>query len=374
MTNISTLGAALDQIARLKVQQSQMDTLTTQIATGKKTQAFSGLGTDVLLSKRARADIGSVETYIDNIKNGDRRIKMMLSGLKQVKEQAQTILGSIQIAVQKGDFPDLNAMKDLSGNVSSFLMDLMNLQDGDRYLFAGADVNTKPISDTGLFDSFMGEYVPDETNLTNPPLISSGVVGLWGDGTITTDQFIDAYRNVSETILGYSNKLVNDQAGRATIRVDDHSEYDYTVLADTPGMKEILTALQVFEAMPPPEYAPGALNNPTATTFAEDTAPFPPEEKQQNFYQVLNDLASMMHAALDKLDDETYHLAQVQAQITHVKENHQTDLNTLRTIVSDVEDVDLTEAATKANQIQITMEASYRLTASLSNLTLVNFL
>lgn len=374
MANVSTLGAALDQISRLKVQQSQVDLLTTQIATGKRTQSFSGLGMDVLQSKRARADLGALETYIDNIKNGDRRIKMMMAGIKDIRDQAQTILSSFVSAVQQGDFPDFNAMKDLTGNVSKFVIDTMNLQDGDRYLFAGADSSTKPVTDTGLFESFMGEYLPDETDLTNPPLISSGVVGLWGDGTITTDEFIDSYRSANESVLGYSPTLVNNEAGRVFIRVDQNSEFDFTVLADTPAMKEILTVLKVFESLPPPQYAPGALNDPTATTFAEDTPPFPPEEKQDNFYQVINDLSNMMTHALDKLDDEAFRLSQVQAQITRVRTSHEEDINALRSIVSEVEDVDLTEAATKMNQLQITLEASFRVTALVSELSLARFL
>ena len=36
MNNISNLGQALDQIARLKRQQNTLDSLSTQIATGKK--------------------------------------------------------------------------------------------------------------------------------------------------------------------------------------------------------------------------------------------------------------------------------------------------------------------------------------------------
>ena len=69
MANISTLGQALDQISRLKTQTSSLDLLTTQITTGKKSQSFSGLGIDALQSKRARADMSSLENYISKKKN-----------------------------------------------------------------------------------------------------------------------------------------------------------------------------------------------------------------------------------------------------------------------------------------------------------------
>lgn len=374
MANISTLGASLDQISRLKVQQSSLDMLTTQLASGKKTQSFSGLGLDVLQSKRARANIGSLETYINNIKNTDRRINLMNNGIKDVKAQAQTILDSLYVSVQQGDFPDFQTIKDLGKNVINFINDVINDKDGERYLFAGADSSTKPLSDTGLFDSFLGEFLPDETDLTNPPLVASGVIGDWGDGTITNEEFIASYRATSDTVIGYSPSLTNNTAGSVYVRVDDNSEYDYTVLANNPGFREILISLNVLNALPPPEFAPGALNDPTATTLPGDTAPFPPEEKQENFFAIVNDLTNLLSNAIDKLDQETFKLSQTQAQITRIKQSHTEQLNALTSIVSEVEDVDLTDVATKINQLQITLEASFRVTALVSELTLARFI
>ena len=56
MTGVSTLGQALSQLERIKVQQEGFDSLSRQLSSGKKTNKFSGLGKDVLVSKRYRAD------------------------------------------------------------------------------------------------------------------------------------------------------------------------------------------------------------------------------------------------------------------------------------------------------------------------------
>lgn len=374
MANISTLGQALDQISRLKTQTSYLDLLTTQITTGKKSQTFAGLGIDALQSKRARADISSLETYINNIKNANRRINLMQNSIEDLKNQTQNISTSLTIAVQEGDYPDLETIKELAKNTYDFILDVMNTQDGDRYLFSGADSSTKPINDTGLFQGFLGDFIPDSSDLTNPPLTASGVVGQWGDGSITTDQFIASYQGVSETIMGYSNSLTTDTAGKVYARVDDTAEFDYTVLADTDGMKDILIALNVLKSIPPVEYAPGALNDPTATTIAGDTPPNPPAEKQENFFQVINDLAAMMNNAVNNLSQEGFKLAQTQAQITLVKQSHEYEINTLKNVVGDVEDIDLTEAAAKIQTLQVQLEASFRVTALVSELSLARFL
>lgn len=378
-SNISTLGQALDQIARLKTQQANLDELTTQLSSGRRTRVFSGLGTDVLNSKRARAGIGSLDTYINNIKNADRRLTLMTSSLSEMKRQAENISGALS-APQQGDFPDLDVVQKLVTNVKALMKDLINSQDGDRYLFSGADSTTQPIDDNGLFASFLGEFLPDETDLDNPPLISSGAIGDWADGTITTDQFIASYRAASDTVIGYSASLSNGTAGKVTVRVSDKSEIDYTSLGNTAAIKDIMIVLNVLEKIPPVEYAPGALNadvpvdDPVVDTFPEDNPPFPPSEKQQNFFQVINDLASMLNNAIDELDQERFKVANAHSQVKNLEESSLQQKNTLQNIVSNVEDIDLTETAAKINALQIQLEASFRVTAVVSELSLARFL
>lgn len=373
MTGISTLGQALNQINRLQSQQSVFDNLATQLTTGKKTQSFAGLDKDVIYSKRARANINSINTYMNNITNVNRRIEQMDLALDQIQEQAGILINSLTISPSQGDYPDFETIQALANNVYDFLVDLVNTKDGDRYLFAGSDSDTKPLVNTGLLSSFLGEYVPDELDLTAPPLASSGAIGLWGSGTITTDQFIAAYEAVDDTTLGYSAPLTSGEAGKLVARVDDNKQIDYTVLGNAEGLREIIMAVGILKDLPPPEHAPGALNDPTATTFAGDTPPFPPAEKQENFFQVLDSLSATLSQAVDKIDGNRYQLAQTQVQMEKLNEFYRFEKKTFQDTVAEAEDVELTEVAAKINSLQIQLEASYSVTATLSQLSLVNY-
>ena len=374
MTNISTLGQSIDQIMRLKVQQQTIDDLSTQIASGKKTQQFSGLGTDILRTKRARADIAALQQYSTNITNVHRRIGLMNNAITKISDQANLLSNSLNVAVQEGDAPDFESIQQLAGDVYDFILDMMNSKDGDRYLFAGSDSAIKPIDDTGLFDSFLGTFVPDETDITNPPLQASGFIGSWGDGTITTDEFIAAYSDTNETILGYSDALVSGTTGDVRVRVDGNSDFDYTVLANNEGMKDLVIAIGVLKSLPPPEHAPGALNDPTATRAADDIPPWPSAEKQENFYAVVNDLAKTIVQAVDKLEAEEYRLSLIEAQTQIVQEQHELQINAFKSTIAEIEDVDLTETVAKIQQVQISLEASFSVTALLADLNLANFL
>lgn len=374
MTNISNLGQALDQISRIKDQQNTLDTLATQIATGKKTQQFSGLGSDILRSQRARTSVKQLELYSNNITNSHRRIQLMSNSIQEVQAQTNTIVQSLTVAVQAGDFPDFEVIQRLADDVYDFVIDAMNVKDGERYLFAGSDSSVKPIDDKGLMDAFLGEYVPDNSDITNPPIVADGFIGDWGDGTITTQEFIDAYHATNENILGYSNALVSDTTGEVRVRVDENSDFDYTVLANTEGMQDILIALSVLRSIPSPENTPGALNDPTATRPADDTPPFPSAEKQDNFYAVVQDVLQTLVGGIDKLEQEEFKLALVEQQTNLVKEDHRLQIDAFKTMISEVEDIDVTQAVAEIQQVQLSLETSFQVTALISDLTLANFL
>lgn len=375
MTGISNLGAAIDRIAQLKTQQLTLDNFSTQISTGKKTQQFSGLDGDVLRSQRARADINKLDQYTTNIKNASRRIDLMTTTLEQIKAQANNLLNGLTIAPQGGEYPDFETTQELAVDVYDYIIDLMNMKDGDRYLFAGSDSSVKPIEDDGLFQTFLGNYIPDpDDRNANPPVLQEGFIGDWGAGLITTDEFIDAYQNVNDTILGYSTSLVSGTTGDVRVRVDENSDFEYTVLANTEGLREVLLAIGVVKDMVPPEYAPGAADTPNPLDPTVEPPPEPDAEQQENFYAVINDLASTIAQAVDKIDQEVYRLSLTEAQVQTIEEQYIYQSNTLQTIISDVEDVDLNETVAKIQQAQVSLEASYSVTALISNLTLVNFL
>jgi len=371
---ISTLGQSLDQISRLKTQQEQLADLQAQISSGKKAQSLSDLGNNIVSTMRARTGINSLDTYVTNITNADRRLTLMQNAIKQIKDQTSNVLGGLNLAVQQGDYPDLASIKELATNVYNFVVDAMNQQDGNRYLFGGSDTSEPPMTDSGLYDSFLGEFVPDETDISNPPLSASGVIGSWGDGTLTTDQFIDAYHAVSDTVQGFSNALTSGTAGKTTVQVNDSSSFDYTTLANKTTMKQILMVLGVIKNLPSVDQAPGALNDPTATSIATDTPPNPPAAKQANYFKVINDLASTLSKAVDGLDQQSYNLSEVQAQIGLIKDSHTTQIAAYKDIVGDNENADITEASALILQMQTQLQASFQVTSLVANLTLVNFL
>lgn len=357
MTFVSTLGQTIDQIERLKGLNLQIATLQAQLSSGKKARTFDGLQTDTLGSKRARADLKALETYDRNIDVAQRRLKMMTTIIQKIRVQAGNVTAAMQIQTQEGEY-EIESVGQLADQTLDFINDLINERDGDRFLFGGADTLNNPFSDTGTLDTYVDTKVDD-----------------WINGTITTDQLISSYRDrsqLTDTIMGYSPELSTGQAKNVFARVDDNSEIDYTAFANEDAFRDIVAAAKVLgrvsAAIDKVALDPG---DPLTTITAPgaDSA-----EQNDNFFRMFNDLAAMINNALDKLDQVEYRLGNSQAQLKQISDNYRAEKNVLLGNISDVEDVDLNEVAVKITSLQTQIEASYRVTSFVQDLSLVNFL
>lgn len=398
MSTISTLGQALEQIQRIKDQQSLFAQLTLQMTSGKKTQSFAGLGNDVLTSQRARSDFTSLEAYTNNIKNADRRIQLMHNSIQQFKKQANDFQDVLFSLAQEGvhqrgevvtyddplttqieatrvgmtsDDPDVDmtALKALAGKIYNFMIDLMNTKDGDRFVFGGAETLAQPITDTGSLDA----------------AISAQIVQ-WKNGVITTDDLIADLNDrtatagnpdaITDTIVGYTPALSANNAGRVFVRVQDKAEIDYTALANDQAFRDVFVALSYFKSddlypmadayIPPNTYpgVPDAQGAPGATL----------EEMKDNFFQVFNNLVAKVDEAISRADAIAATIENARARITEIKLSQEQSQSVLVSTISNVEDVDISEIAVKVKALEVQLQASYAVTASIQQYTLVNFL
>lgn len=407
MTGISTLGQALGQIDRIKEIQLQFQTLNFQLASGKKTDKFSGLGADILSDKRSRADVKALETYNTNITKAQRRIDLTLNAVNEFRDQAQTLYSSlvqlgkvsthqegetvmyddpltptvdegIRVGQTSGemDFEFLH-MQDLAGDIYDILYDLMNVQEGERYLLSGADTTTQPITDTGT----LGTAISVQINS-------------WKTGVITTDDIIADLQDrdpaatgnldaINDTIVGYSASLTAGNAGKVFVRVDDKTEIEYTALASDQGFRDIMVAAAYLKS--------GGLG-PIADVYAEPYTLGDPvlndangnplngapgatvEEQKDNFFAVITALLSTVEAALEDVDKVRFNLEAKKARLDQVQQQNTFEKNVLTNLIGDIENVDINEVAVSITSLQTSLEASYSVTSRVLQLSLVNFL
>ncbi len=264
---------------------------------------------------------------------------------------------------------ELATIKDAANDLYDFMVDLLNTEDDGRYLFGGADTLTKPITDTGALTSKVNALL-------------SG----WKDGTLPTNaSLISAYsartfsqdpNAITDTTIGYSATLTNGNAGKVFVRVKEQSEIDYTVLANEDPFRDILVALSFIKS---DEFTP------IADVYAE---PYTPgdvpikegapganlQEMKDNFYAIFNPLTTSVNRAIDEADKARFRVESDRARIDSIKQSYIQQRALYQTTIADVEDADLTDVAVKIQTLQVQLEASYTVTARVSELTLVNFI
>ena len=397
MTGISTLGLALRQIENLGLQQSQLSELSTQLATGKKSQSYTGLGSDAITSLRSRTELNSISIYVNNIERADTTISLTLSAIEEFQAQSGEFSNTLINLLQEGDHlkgddvlfddpatPEDDAIKvgktsavldsdfqsaiSHAGNLFNFFDELLNAKEGDRYLLAGADSLNEPYSDNGLLDTTISTLITD-----------------WKNGAITTEDLIsDLFDGtalngnpdaITDATIGFSSALSSDTAGEVFIRADENSEFKYTTKANESAFRDMMVVLAVMknENLPPiiDVYEDGAYPGvPDAKGAPGATA----AEQQDSFYELYNAMAQRAATAVDELDQTRFNLETVRVQMTETKESHIAQRELLNNTVSNVENVDVNEVAVRITTLQTQLQASYSVTSLTQNLSLANFL
>ena len=287
-----------------------------QVATGKKSQTFSGISQDTSRLTNLKNELTKTEQYISNIDVVTKRLEFMEFGLEQIDDMARDMRSLIRSNLN-GDAATTVNLQALAQQYLEQITEIMNLRDDSRYLFAGGKTDTKPV------DLANGVYTPP----VPPPFDATPDTGYYeGDAAI------------------------------AEVRIDDNVVVQYGVLASESAFEKIIRAL----------------DHVAQTTF---TTPITPAEKQ-----MLNDAITALTEAVEDngtsktigelAGDVVLDLRLLDSQ----REKHEEYMNFASTSISDIENVDTAEAVTLLNFQQVQLQASYELIARIGNLSLTNFL
>lgn len=287
-----------------------------QVATGKKTQSFSGLGQDVTRLANLKNDLAKSEQFIENIDAVTKRLELMEFGLEQIDDFARE-MRSIMRSSLNGDAADTNNLQELAQQFLDQIVEIMNLRDDSRYLFAGGKTDTQPVDLTN------GVY----TAPTPPPF----------DATVDTGYY-EGDSAISE------------------VRVDDDVVVQYGILANEPAFEKIIRAL----------------DHVAQTTFS---TPITAAEKT-----MLNDAITAITEAVENngtdktIGELTADVVLDMRLLDSQRTKHQEFTNFATETIADIENVDTAEAITLLNFQQVQLQASYELIARIGSLSLANFL
>lgn len=151
MSSIGGIGArSLLMVQSLVDMRTQLGDLQRQMATGKKSDTYAGIGLDRGLTVGLRSQLSAIGSYNDTIGNVGVRIDVAQSALTRIGElgrEMKAVAGQLNSSIQR------TTAKETAKNAVDEILGLLNTQVGDRYIFSGlaSDVSAVDTTNSVLY-------------------------------------------------------------------------------------------------------------------------------------------------------------------------------------------------------------------------------
>jgi len=366
MTSISSYSQYQRmQNETLRLQREQA-TLHAQASSGKVGTAIGDLGVEARRTLNIRAVTDQLQTYKDNIAGVTLYASVMDTALSRMGDLLNDLrneyskMSSDLSADRATGIPDTTFLNELGKRGLEEMQNLLNTKVEGRYVFAGNDIHNPPVPDVnGLYAAFQAEMSANLPIAVTPSqqgyMITNlkSYIGLPNQTLASLNVLTlppQAYLGGAGTSGLYSTSLQQTGGGALIARVDVDRQISYGLRADAPVIQDMMRALA------------------TAATITC------PPGNVEGYKAVLRDGFDATKSAITGVSNEVGRLGITRRQIQDLDTKHDHVTTTLKLALGDVEDVDMAEVATKLQQSNTALEATYRIIASMKSLSLVNFL
>ncbi|OIN85758.1 MAG: hypothetical protein AUJ12_08115 [Alphaproteobacteria bacterium CG1_02_46_17] len=162
---------------RLQVKYSEINT---QISSGLKSQNYKGISSDTQYLLSVESAVDRLEAYNTNTNIVLANVNTMYEALGQIEDMANSMLTAVTAALGGGQVPTAVTANQAS-NALDETQSVLNMKIGNRYVFAGTNIDTPPVD---LTDP---AWVPQ----TSPSVVNSSYYQ--GNSTITSVQSSESH-------------------------------------------------------------------------------------------------------------------------------------------------------------------------------------
>ncbi|MEE2688354.1 MAG: flagellin [Pseudomonadota bacterium] len=298
-----------------------MNELQAQVASGKETQRFSGIANNASKLVNLKSELKQAEQFIENITITEKRLDLMAFAIEEIEKIARKARTDLAGTLNGSTADDLEVPSVMQA-ARDQVIELLNMKDDSRFLFAGGEIETRPV------DISNGTYTTPV--ITGPPNPSF-------------NQTVDT---------GYYE---GDSAVQST-RIDDNFTVSYGILANESAFEKLIRTL----------------DNIAAHSFSD-----PVNTNEQTFIKAaMAELTEVIeNNGTDKtLTDFRSDIGLDRVMLDSIKGKHSDFLNFAQDSIAEIENVDTAEAVALLNFEQIQLEASFTTIARIQTLSLSNFL
>ncbi len=147
MTRVGTLAQNNQILQYLQQNKNQTDLLSQQIATGLKSQNYSGLAPQAAQLVSLQDQQSREQGYIDTINTVSTRLNIMGLAIGSIEDLATQFVGNMPADAYntKGE-----TIQEQAKNVLQQVAGYLNSQEGSNYVFSGNKTSTPPVNTDGL--------------------------------------------------------------------------------------------------------------------------------------------------------------------------------------------------------------------------------
>ena len=345
MAIIQTIGfTALDQ-ARLR---DRIDLATRQVATGNRGTSHGDLG---VLARRGidlRGEVARREAYVGAAEAALAKMDTAQGVLGRLQRIASD-LGAEALRARTLGAVDVGVLAQAARAALEEVASLLNTRQGQDYLFAGSDMATAP--------------VPNAAGIATGPMAAAIAADV---ATLTPANAATVLAGTAATVSAAATTPFSAQLEgpalaepRRALQIADGERVAWGVLAnqDQSGQvalswgRELLRGLATLAALTPASAAQGA-----------------------GYDALLDGVHQGLAGAARGLAQEQGALGAAERRVQATRERHQDLFVALRGQVAAVEQVDIADLGARLSQMRSRLEASYQVTASISQLSLAALL
>jgi len=347
--NISTLASYLQLNGSIRsLQQSLLDGQK-ELSTGVKADLMAALGS------QTTADVDLRNAYAETTE-----FKTTASVVGIRLDTMQTALGSIKDALDKARTQALTAtspvarqqLQQLAKTTIDQINSLLNAQIGGRYLFAGTQTETAPIqgqNDVNAATALSPQQAVAQIVANLGPMTDATSALNVANGTDGVSSLFDDSN--SNANLRFTPTLYNGATtGTVTARLDRGYQVDYGLRADDPAIRDALQGLYMLASVPS-----GSVPDDAYAAWQSEA---------------LNHLDKGFEGVIGMASKVGYQ----QSAIADATTRHDSTLAQLNTQIVNLEQADPYETSARLSQLQTQLEATFQVTARMSQLTLTKFL
>lgn len=354
---MSTLDTLVTQRRVAADLTQRLSAAATEASTGMKTDVFRALGLRASEALALRAGMARNENFIASNEMLSNRMDLTALTLRQTRETAQDFLN---LAISNVSEPTQTAVE--LQRAAQMALDRLTGQINTTFrgvpLFAGTDSAQPPLQHWDAAHPVTGLSPRDVLANT----IGAGI-GDAGDAATKAARIADIFASAAavlpeeerfeSTFFNGTPRLAADgtAAPRVTARIDESMVLEHGVQANDPAFTDLLRGLSMLAAT-------------DATNIADPEA----------YRAWVGEAVNAVSAGVSGLIEAESRLGSQQQTVAQTLEM-QRDRHTLfNSQVMALEGVDPYEAATRLNQLQTQLEATYAVTARLSRLSFLNFM